>query len=309
MTRAWVPTLTGVTLGTGGSAVGTYRFDGTSVIAKLVIILGTGGTMGTNPSFSLPVEACAPDMPSQVHAQIGSALINGSVYPVFAAADTTLTRRLWALDDIHPGFRLIGASWPAVWGSGSKVVIEFTFYPANPIMPRTFGAIGDSITAWSAAQGWNTQTTSWTNFVPTAGLCFAGGWAQGGAATSWMLSNARPLLADTLVLMGGSNDIYGNVPIATTLANIEAIVAAAGTPHTLILAIPPYDARVADATTLNAALVALAASHSWSFVDPWAAFRASSGAWVVGAAVDGVHPTPATQQAAGLIIRTTLLGD
>jgi hypothetical protein len=51
----YTPTLTNITLGSGSSVVGKYRYQGTEVQRSLEIILGTGGSVGTNPTVSFPV--------------------------------------------------------------------------------------------------------------------------------------------------------------------------------------------------------------------------------------------------------------
>lgn len=54
----YTPTLTNITLGTGGSAVGNYVQVGKLVNFSVLITLGTSGSsVGTGPTISLPVTA------------------------------------------------------------------------------------------------------------------------------------------------------------------------------------------------------------------------------------------------------------
>lgn len=95
--------------------------------------------------------------------------------------------------------------------------------------------------------------------------------------------------------------------LATTQANVDAIAAAADADRVLLCAIAPYDANTTAANAMNAAYVTQAATNGWDYVDPWAAYRQGSGAWTGGASGDGVHPTAAVSQAAGLVIRAAIL--
>ena len=51
---AFTPTTTAITLGTGGSVTGYYMRHGKTVFFRTFVILGTGGTVGSNPKIGLP---------------------------------------------------------------------------------------------------------------------------------------------------------------------------------------------------------------------------------------------------------------
>lgn len=55
----YTPTLTNITLGTGGTCVGRYTRIGNTILFQVIVTLGVGGTLTGVPSASLPVEAAA----------------------------------------------------------------------------------------------------------------------------------------------------------------------------------------------------------------------------------------------------------
>ena len=91
---AYTPTLTNVTLGTGGTNVGSYRFVAGRVIVDILITLGTGGSVGTNPIATLPVTSVA--LPSFIRRNGFVSLYDGSALNSFVggalAANTTEVR-------------------------------------------------------------------------------------------------------------------------------------------------------------------------------------------------------------------------
>ena len=169
-------------------------------------------------------------------------------------------------------------------------------------------AVGDSITEADSDDFdlGDIGPGSWASYADGDGVRIVGGWAHAGATTSDMLtgviedkaSGAVVRQADTLVLMGGSNDLDAGVPIPTILHNLASIVSVEHAHHVTLSAVPP-EAAVQDAVDeLNARLPELAEREGWQFVDPLVDVRAADGSWLAGMSDDGVHPT---QQAAELI--------
>ncbi|WP_448617603.1 SGNH/GDSL hydrolase family protein [Geodermatophilus sp. URMC 65] len=177
----------------------------------------------------------------------------------------------------------------------------------DPAEPRTFVAVGDSITAGATdvsrplvgdrVQG----DASW---LPAAeeesGLDLVSGWAVPGATTADMLAGVEPTArtADVLVVMGGTNDLVRGLPWEQSAADIEGVVAAAGAPIVVVVAIAPSDARAAARNGFNAALADLAGRNGWTYLDPWGEVDAG-GAFTPGASPDGVHPIPAVAAQVG----------
>lgn len=308
MIRAWVPTLTGVNPG-AGQVRAEYEFDGRVVHAELSIRLGAGCSVSFNPSFTLPVEARVPSASFRTYGAEGSVKMGTSIFPLFTVSDDVSPHaaRPYLLDAASSGYRLISSTAPGVWGSGNELSVSFRYHPASPVMPVTFAAVGDSMTAWDSNQTAFDANGSWVRQVPTAGLAFAGGFARGSATTQYLLSIGGPVLADVAVILAGVNDIYFGIQPSLTLANIESLAAMVGTTRIVLCALAPYDANPAAAMSLSAAYQLLAISRGWGYVDPYATLRTIAGTWVAGASADGVHPSAASQQVAATAIRAHLL--
>ena len=130
---------------------------------------------------------------------------------------------------------LVLAAAVVVWG-GTRAV-----GPAPAGQNVTFAAVGDSLTEADSpnfAAG-RIGEQSWILHAEAAGLDFAGGWARWGAPTSLMAANVRPVDADVLVVLAGTNDVARGVPFAETAANIASIVAAAGPERVVVSAVLP----------------------------------------------------------------------
>ncbi|SHN85038.1 Lysophospholipase L1 [Geodermatophilus obscurus] len=176
-----------------------------------------------------------------------------------------------------------------------------------PTAPRTFVAVGDSITAGATdpsqplvedrVQG----DASWLPAAEQAsGVDLVGGWAVPGATTADMLAGVEPTdwTADAVVVMAGTNDLVRGVPWQESAAAIQGVVAATGAPTALVVAIAPNDLRPAARNGFNAALAELAGRNGWTYLDPWTEVDAG-GAFPPGASPDGVHPAPAVAADAG----------
>jgi len=154
----------------------------------------------------------------------------------------------------------------------------------------TVTAIGDSVTAGNSPNFMAGQlgTLSWVSLLPS-GEQFVGGWALKGATTEDMLANAKPVAADVLVIIAGTND-GGRVPFATSADHLKAIAQKVGAKRVVVSAIPPRDANPEWATDYNLQLQPFAVSQGWQFVDPMVGVR-SGDHYIPGMTADGVHPT------------------
>lgn len=177
------------------------------------------------------------------------------------------------------------------------------------LQPIDVAVFGDSITAWDPpyagdrAQSWAVTATS--NELPL--VC---GWARPGATLGEMAAGATPCSAFFLVIMGGTNDLYAGVPSADRLAAIDAIAATVEAREVVIMAVAPYGFDWAAGAAWNLELEQHAAAQGWRFLDPWAAagLRTAEGTWVAGADYgDGVHPSPASAAAVGVVVRDALV--
>ena len=193
------------------------------------------------------------------------------------------------------------------------VPVESRTFTPTPLpttsKPLTFAAVGDSITEANSldfARG-NVGTGSWVSHVDSAGIRFVGGWADGGAPTPTILQNVKPVTADVLLVLAGTNDL-GRRPVAESEANIREIVTKAGTPRAVILAVPPFDKDPQLATDYNTAMKAYAASMGWEWVDPMGAVR-NGDRWAAGMTTDGTHPTPEAARLIGESVSQALTGN
>lgn len=174
--------------------------------------------------------------------------------------------------------------------------------------PVLFAAVGDSITEANSSDFSNFKIGggSWVYHASRKGLEFAGGWADGGSSTAKMAANAKPVKADVLVIIAGTNDI-GNRPFAESAANVSAIVRKVGVKRVIISAIPPYNSNPQLPVEYNKQMKAFATSRGWKWVDAMAPVR-DGDMWKPGLSNDGKHPTAEGAQLIGEELSRAALG-
>ena len=179
----------------------------------------------------------------------------------------------------------------------------------------SFVVVGDSITAGPIpiqATGPQEQDVqqfgrgSWLPEAKGAPLRFLGGWAVSGATTEEMRAGVVHAKADVVVVMAGTNDVLRMVPWEQTRANLLAIVDRVGVHDVVLSAVPPADPSPSAREEFNDRLRSLADKRGWHLVDPWVSVE-QHGRWTPGASADGVHPTQATADAAGEVLRAAVL--
>ncbi|WP_138442143.1 SGNH/GDSL hydrolase family protein [Sinomonas susongensis] len=173
-------------------------------------------------------------------------------------------------------------------------------WPSTEVRAVRFAAVGDSITQGDSP-GFSvglTGSLSWVTYARSPLDLFAGGWAAGGATTARMAANVRPVRADVLVVIGGTNDLAQGVPFSVTAANIERIVATVGAPRVIVSAIPPRDSAQGATVAFNASLKELVLAHGWEWVDAPAGVREGE-QYAPGMSHDGIHPSQAGAEAPG----------
>ncbi len=173
-----------------------------------------------------------------------------------------------------------------------------------------FGVVGDSLTAGAGGPVGSTDVGGATSWVPAADvppLQLRGGWAVPGARTSDMRAGVEPLDADVLVVMGGTNDVQGELPWGRSRDELLDIVATAGVAEVVVSAIPPLDRFPMEARQYNEALQALAGEQGWEYVDPWSGIATAQGTWAAGSSGDGIHPTQEVADLVGTRIRAAVL--
>ncbi|MGY1684238.1 SGNH/GDSL hydrolase family protein [Geodermatophilus sp. SYSU D00867] len=173
-----------------------------------------------------------------------------------------------------------------------------------------FAVVGDSITAGLDAPVEGTEVrgrNSWVRAADVAPLEFRGGWAVPGARTADMSAGVRPVQADVLVVLAGTNDVLHSVPWEETRQNLLDAVATAGVQRVVLVAVPPLDVDPEGREELDARLVELAGEQGWAHLDPWTDVDTGEGTFAPGASEDGVHPTQAVADLVGARIRAALL--
>ncbi|NDI49497.1 SGNH/GDSL hydrolase family protein [Goekera deserti] len=173
---------------------------------------------------------------------------------------------------------------------------------------RDFAAVGDSITAGVVAMTGDGEPSvgSWVQSAASLPLTFAGGWAVPGATTADMLQGVQPVDADSLVLLGGTNDIVQGIDPADTLVHLTSIARTVGIEDVLLVAVPPLDSDPEGSVRLDEQLQTLADQEGWQYLDPWEGIGAG-GVYLPGASSDGVHPVPEAADLVGTRIRSALL--
>jgi lysophospholipase L1-like esterase len=176
--------------------------------------------------------------------------------------------------------------------------------------PLTLAVVGDSI---SEADSRDFSSgllgrASWVGHAVGDGVRFAGGWAVSGALTSQMARGARPVAADVLVVLAGTNDVYRGLPFAFSAANLRSIADTVGAGRVVVSSIPPIDFEPALVLSYNQQLRDFAVASGWEFVDAMMGIRTGD-RFADGMSADGVHPTVRAAEAIGAAIRAHLLGE
>jgi len=174
--------------------------------------------------------------------------------------------------------------------------------------PVTFAAVGDSVTEADSPDVINgvVGPGSWINYAAGSGVTYAGGWADGGAQSARMAANVKPVKADVLVIVAGTNDYGNSVPFKDSAANITTIVNKVGVQRVLISAVPPSDKMPEEAAAYNEELKAFTASKGWRWVDSSEKLRSQDNTFVQGMTKDGTHPTVEAARIIGQTIRAAL---
>ena len=158
----------------------------------------------------------------------------------------------------------------------------------------TFVALGDSLTAWPSGSPWPTRLDA---LDPHLTLLHNAG--VPGDTTAMMLARVkRDVLAyhpQILFVMGGTNDLGHNIPIATTIANLRQIIVAAKAAGigVFMLKIPPtsYRGEATTIDTLNTQIAQMAYTYKVITIDIHTPLSSSTGVYASKYTVDGVHFT------------------
>lgn len=122
---AYTPTLTNVTIGTGGTVTGSYLQLGKTGFVRVVLTLGTGGSFTGSVTISLPVAAATTFQP------IGTALLYKSStdtrFVGFAQSNSPATSAVFSA---HGNAGTVGATNPFTWAANDQIYATFTYQTA-----------------------------------------------------------------------------------------------------------------------------------------------------------------------------------
>jgi hypothetical protein len=128
------PSVANVTLGTGGTVTGKYRWEQGLMHERGVLVLGSSGfAMGTDPTLTLQATAAALDhvyqkYPGFVGLWQSSTPREGVVY----AANTSVTTVIfYGLGTVASGTAYnINSTLPFTWAAGNQLRWDFSYIPA-----------------------------------------------------------------------------------------------------------------------------------------------------------------------------------
>jgi hypothetical protein len=121
---SWTSTITNITLGTGGLVTSRQRLIGKTLDWRFKVKLGTGGSFGTDPTFTLPYTPHASYVAGEDVMGTGMLYDNGIVNRASVArlvSGTTLLLVAFGNTGNHAG---ISATAPWTWGSTDVATAE-----------------------------------------------------------------------------------------------------------------------------------------------------------------------------------------
>jgi hypothetical protein len=126
---AYTPTLSNVTLGSGGTSAFYYQVVGKQVNVRGRIVLGTTGSLGGIPTFSLPVNSV---LTNQFWCNNVNLLDFGLQNYTGAVLLTATVGQLQCVSASGPyaGYLTVNATRPFTWGSQDQIDISISYEAA-----------------------------------------------------------------------------------------------------------------------------------------------------------------------------------
>ena len=124
------PTLTGVTLGTGGTVVASYLQTGKDVRGSVIITLGTGGALTAAATFTLPASPSVsvdayPLGPAMMYDSSAPTLVDGVCRWVAASSNVCINYHLGTAVGVNAT-----ATTPWTWAVGDRIFAHFAYEAA-----------------------------------------------------------------------------------------------------------------------------------------------------------------------------------
>lgn len=126
---AYTPTLTNITLGTGGTSAFYYQVVGKQVNVRGRIVLGTSGSLGGIPSFTLPVNAVTSNQFWNTSVRLldfGTETYIGQV----SLSTTGAQINCLGASGAYATSLTVNASRPMTWAVNDQMDISFTYEAA-----------------------------------------------------------------------------------------------------------------------------------------------------------------------------------
>ena len=117
--QSWTPTWTNLTVG-NGTVAAYYARTGKTVCARIRFTMGSTSSMGTNPSFTLPVTAAteyATQPPAIGIAYVEDASVAGYLGFIRAISDTAAKPAVWNSSATYVTDGGLGATTPFTWAT------------------------------------------------------------------------------------------------------------------------------------------------------------------------------------------------
>lgn len=133
---AYTPTTTNVTIGTGGVVAGWYTAIGKTVFVKIKATFGTTPSLGTGPTFSLPVgyNSVNTTFDSGMMTGLSNILTSGVNYPGIVTLNTNTVQpyyyNITAATNTPARVGQFTATTPAAVASGNIIYMQFTYEAA-----------------------------------------------------------------------------------------------------------------------------------------------------------------------------------
>jgi hypothetical protein len=126
---AYTPTLTNITLGSGGTSAFYYQVVGKQVNVRGRIVLGSTGSLGGIPTISLPVNCILSG--TFWGANVGLLDFGVQNYTGAVSLTTTVAQvNCVSASGAYAGYLTVNATRPFTWGSQDQMDISFSYEAA-----------------------------------------------------------------------------------------------------------------------------------------------------------------------------------
>ncbi len=251
--------------------------------------------------------ASASAAPAATTAETGDPVADGPIEPADPSDVPVPTP-----DDesIDPGPSGPFTPWPSLAPTPQRTVPRTAKPTAKPV-PRTFVALGDSLTAWPSSNPWPSRLdagNSKIRMVHNAGVP-GDTTAQMKARLNRDVFNYKP---NVMFLLGGTNDLGLGYSPSTAISNLRAIIVAAKAHKitVIVLLVPPdsYSSMAPKIDSFNASLISLCNSQRVVYVDIHNPLSTSSGVYQSKYTSDGLHFNSLGAQAVANLVHARIKG-